>query len=192
MRPWRLDRVADGATMVLATSLREPEYSQEIRNLREQLHAMVEEDQAARLKFDQPRMEAADRKNRGEVLRIFDQYGWVTNSLAGKDAAHDFWLLVQHQTPEIQQRLLSAMEKAVKAGDASMTDYAYLYDRVQVGLEKPQRWGTQTKCVDGKPVLDPVEDRANLDARRKELLLPPILDYLQQDYLVKFCAQSGK
>jgi hypothetical protein len=69
-----------------------------------------------------------------EVLRIFSNYGWVTNSLAGKDAAHDFWLLIQHQTPEIQRRLLPALEKAAETGNAAMGDYAYLYDRVQVGL----------------------------------------------------------
>ena len=70
----------------------------------------------------------------------------MTNSLAGRDAAHDFWLLVQHQTPDIQRRLLPALEIAAKSGNASMADYAYLYDRVQAGLGKPQRWGNTVKC----------------------------------------------
>jgi hypothetical protein len=192
MRPWKLERVSDGSTVILAGSLSEAHYSEEIRALREQLRAMVKEDQDARLAFDEPRMEAADAKNRSEVLRIFSKYGWVTNSLAGKDAAHDFWLLVQHQTPEIQRRLLPALEKAAKTGNASMGDYAYLYDRVQVGLGKPQRWGTQTKCEDGKPVLSPVEDPGGLDARRKELFMMPIHEYLNNDYLIKACARAGK
>ena len=131
-------------------------------------------------------------KNRRAVLRIFDRYGWVTNSLAGKDAAHNFWLLVQHQTPEIQQRFLPALEKAAKGNNASMSDYAYLYDRVQMGLNKPQRWGTQATCENGKPVLYPVEDPAGLDKRRAELFMPPIREYLQLDPLVKSCAQAGK
>jgi hypothetical protein len=192
MRPWRLERAADGNAVILAGSLPQPEYPQDIRTLREQLSAMVEEDQGARLAFDQARMEAADTKDRAEVLRIFDRYGWVTNSLAGKDAAHNFWLLVQHQTPEIQQRLLPALEKAAKAGNASMGDYAYLYDRVQMGLGKPQHWGSQAKCGNGKPTLYPVNDPAGLDARRKELFMPPIREYLGMDYLVKTCAQTGK
>jgi hypothetical protein len=137
-------------------------------------------------------MDAVDAKDRDEVLRIFDRYGWVTNSLAGKDAAHNFWLLVQHQTPEIQQRLLPALEKAANRGDASMSDYAYLYDRVQMGLHKPQHWGTQARCEKGKPELYPVDDLAGLDARRKELFMPPVREYLQMDYLVKACAQQGK
>jgi hypothetical protein len=31
-----------------------------------------------------------------------------------------------------------------------------------------------------------------MDARRKELFMPPVREYLQMDYLVKFCAQQGK
>lgn len=192
MRPWRLERTPDGHNVILASRLPEPEYPQEIRALREQLRTMVAEDQDARLAFNQARMEAADTKNRPEVLRIFDRYGWVTNSLAGKDSAHNFWLLVQHQTPEIQQRLLPALEKAAKDGNASMSDYVYLYDRVQMGLGKPQHWGTQAKCENGKPVLYPVDDRAGLDMRRKELFMLPVREYLQLDYLVKSCTQTGK
>lgn len=192
MRPWHLERTNDGDKVILATRLPEPDYPPEIRALREHLRAMVAQDQEARLAFNQARMEAVDAKDRPEVLRIFDRYGWVTNSLAGKDAAHNFWLLVQHQTSEIQQRLLPALQKAAKDGNASMSDYAYLYDRVQMGLDKPQHWGTQTRCEKGKPELYPVDDLAGLDARRKELFMPPVREYLQMDYLVKFCAQQGK
>jgi uncharacterized protein DUF6624 len=192
MRPWNLKRASYSSAVILASSLSEPHYPEAIRTLREQLRAMVKEDQDARLAFDDARMDAIDAKNRPEVLRLVSKYGWVTKSLAGKDAAHDFWLLVQHQTPDIQRRLLSALEKAAKTGNASMTDYAYLYDRVQVGLGKPQHWGTQTKCRDGKPVLDPVDDPVGLDARRKELFLPPIAEYLKSAYLVKVCADAKK
>ena len=192
MRPWHLQRSADGDNVILATRLPEPDYPQEIRAVRQQLRAMVAQDQDARLAFNQARMEAVDAKNRSEVLRIFDRYGWVTNSLAGKDAAHNFWLLVQHQAPEIQQRLLPALEKAAKDGNASMSDYAYLYDRVQTGLGKPQHWGTQAKCEKGKPVLYPVDDRSGLDVRRKELFMPPVREYLQMEYLIKSCAQTDK
>jgi hypothetical protein len=191
IRPWRLDRSPDGSKVTLATSLPEQEYPEEIRALRQQLRSMVTEDQDVRLAFNLTRMEAVDTKNRPEVLRIFERYGWVTNSLAGKDAAHDFWLLVQHQTPEIQQRFLPALEKAARDGNASMSDDAYLYDRVQMGLGKPQHWGSAAKCENGKPVLYPVDDPAGLEARRKELFLMSIREYLQSDMMLKFCAQAA-
>jgi hypothetical protein len=190
MRPWELERAPEGSSVALASSLPEPHYPKEIVSLRQHLHAMVKEDQDARLAFEQARWEAIDAKNGVEVLRIFSKYGWVTNSLAGRDAAHDFWLLVQHQTPETQRKLLPALETAAKAGNASMSDYAYLYDRVQLGLNRPQHWGTQAKCEEGKPVLSPVDDIAGLDARRKELFLPPIEEYLKNEYLTKLCAKQ--
>jgi hypothetical protein len=188
--PWKFERVPDGSTVTLATSLSQASYSEDIRALRDQLRAMVKTDQETRFAFDEAAMKAEDDKNRVEVLRIFDKYGWVTNSLAGKDAAHNYWLLVQHQTPEIQRRLLPELEKAAKAKDASMSDYAYLYDRVQVGLGKPQHWGSQVSCKDGKPVLDPVDDPKGLDARRKELFMPSISEYLKVSYLTEVCAKA--
>ena len=189
MRPFQLERAT--GNVVLATRLAEPEYPPDISALREQLHAMVKEDQDARLAFDHARMQAADRKSRSEVLRIFDRHGWITYSLAGKEASNNFWLLVQHQTPEIQRRMLSALKKAAKAGDASMSNYVYLYDRVQIGLGKPQRWGTQVTCENGRPVLSPVDDLTAVERRRKELYMMPIGDYLHTGYLVEFCAQSA-
>jgi hypothetical protein len=192
MFSWRLDRVDDDADIVIATRLPEPDYPQEILALREQLKGMVAEDQQARVALNKSRAEEVEVRHRPAVLRIFDRYGWVTHSLAGKDAAHNFWMLVQHQTPEIQQRLIPAMEKATQEGDASVADYAYLYDRVQMGLGKPQRWGTQAPCEDGKPTLYKVDDLAGLDERRAELRLPPVDKYLQMDALVQFCAASVK
>ncbi len=191
MRPWILQRVTKGKPVLLASSLNGPDYSTEIRTLRDRLRAMVQEDQSARLAFDQARIEAADVEHRSEVLRIFETYGWVTNSLAGKSSAHDFWLLVQHQIPEIQRELLPALRKAAKAGEASLSDYAYLHDRVQVGLGRPQHWGSQTRCRNGKPVLEPVDDLPGLNARRKKLHLGTVGEYLKSDYLVNFCSQAA-
>jgi Family of unknown function (DUF6624) len=188
--PLKFERVPAGTKVVLATSLAQRVWPPEIEKLRAEIKTMVDEDQAGRMKFDDARMKAADDRNRAAVLRIFEQYGWPKSSVIGKDAAHDYWLLIQHQTPEIMRRLLPAMEQAAKSGEASMSDYAYLYDRVQVGLGKPQRWGSQTKCVNGKPVLDPVDDPAGLAQRRKELFMMPVEDYLKMDYLVKFCANK--
>ncbi len=37
-----------------------------------------------------------------------------------------------------------------------------------------------------------VDDLVGLDARRKELSLPPIREYLQMEMMVKFCAAMAK
>ena len=132
MRPWNLERAQAGSAVILARSLLQRMYTKEIQALRAQLGALVKQDQDARLVFDEGRMAAADANSRAEILRFSSQYGCVTRSLAGKDAAHNFWLLVQHQTPEMQRLLLPVLENNARNGNASMGNYAYLYDRVQV------------------------------------------------------------
>jgi hypothetical protein len=82
--------------------------------------------------FDPARWEAGDAKNRPEAHRIFDRYGWVTDSLGRQGRRAQPLAAGSSSDPEIQQRLVPALEKADKEGDASMSDYAYLYDRVQM------------------------------------------------------------
>ena len=71
------------------------------------------------------------------------------------------------------------MQRAVAAGEASQSNYVLLYDRVMKGEGKPQHWGTQTSCVNGEAVLDPVDDPAGLEQRRRELYLQPLDTYLK-------------
>ena len=155
-------------------------FSDDVVALREILKRITDEDQEVRTRPSRSPADVAavDRRHRPEIDRIHEQYGWLKASVAGKDAAHMFWLLVQHQDAELQRRLLPEMDRAVSEREASRADYALLYDRVMVGDGKLQRWGSQTKCVDGTAVLDPVEDPEGLDDRRRALFMQPVEQYL--------------
>jgi hypothetical protein len=179
--PVHLQRAHSSDETSVPSSWPQPHYPPEIVSLQERIRAMVDEDQAVRNveRISESRMDEVDRKHRAAVEEIFARHGWPARSVVGKPAAHQFWLLVQHQPLEVQRRMLPAMEQAMRKGEASMGDYAYLYDRIQVGEAKPQRWGTQVKCVNSLPVLSPVEDPAGLDERRRELRLPPMREYLK-------------
>ena len=172
--PWKLERSAGGVSV--AAKWPAVGYPAEILALQKRLNSMLQVDQKVRMakKVSFKKMAAIDRSHTAEILRIHAKYGWPGVPVVGSEASHDYWLLVQHQTPEVQRKILPDLEKAAHRGEASKSDYAYLYDRVQVGLGKPQRWGTQVKCVAGKPVLDTVEDPSGLDQRRKELSMMPI------------------
>ena len=158
----------------------EQQFSNEVVALRALLKRITDEDQEVRTRpsWSPSEATAVDRRHRPEIDRIHEQYGWLKASVAGKDAAHMFWVLVQHQDVELQRRLLPEMERAVSEREASRADYALLYDRVMVGEGQLQRWGSQTKCVDGKAVLDPVEDPEGLDDRRRGLFMQPVEQYL--------------
>lgn len=52
-----------------------------------------------------------------------------------------------------------------------------LVDRVLVQGGKPQRYGTQFRVEDGRLVMDPIEDEAGLEDRRRKMRLPPMDEY---------------
>jgi hypothetical protein len=160
----------------LAASMKAPQ-------LRRELLAMVEVDQAARKawieQMDDPelaaRVEAIDRKNTAALEAAIATYGWPGKSVVGDEGAAAAWLLVQHadRNPKLQKDVLAMMEPLVERGEVAAQHYAYLYDRVAVAEERPQRYGTQFK--DRAPF--PIEDEAHVDARRKAIGLGTMAEY---------------
>ena len=154
--------------------------------LRREILALVAEDQKARFaaieKRDDPAareaVAAIDRKATARMKEILAKHGWPGRQLVGDDGSRGAWLLVQHADADVafQKQCLALLEKAVAAGDADAQSHAYLYDRVAVAEGRPQRWGTQFR--DGEP--QPIEDAANVDARRAAIGLPTMAEYKEQ------------
>jgi hypothetical protein len=71
------------------------------------------------------------------------------------------------------------MRGAVEAGDADPADLAYLIDRVLVAKGLPQVYGTQIGAgTDGELApRTPIEDAANVDARRAAVGLGTLEEY---------------
>ena len=176
----------------------------QLPELRDELAKRVERDQALRTKMiaqmnatdhsgkvskDNPikldskllmELQAVDAENTRWMKEQIEAHGWLGASLVGPDGARNAWLLVQHADadPEFQQRCLDLMND-MPDGEVDKADIAYLTDRVLSAAGKPQRFGTQVEVVDGRAVVNNVEDEANLDKRRAELGLPPISEYLK-------------
>jgi hypothetical protein len=156
--------------------------------LRKELLSMMKVDQDARQALIQSgkttgdlveRVAELDRKNTARMKEIIDKHGWPGRRLVGDDGANAAWLLVQHadQDRAFQKRCLRLLEKAVKDGDATGGQLAYLTDRVRVGENKKQVYGTQFRQVEGKLEPFPIEDVANVDQRRKEIGLSTLAEY---------------
>ena len=174
-------RVPSAPRVEVARDWHEFSLDPKIAVLQRQLASMAKEDQTARSRrqISEAEIEELATKDRPLLNQIFSAYQWPKLSLFGVDACDNFWLLVQHQSLALQQKMLPALQSAVAAGEASKTNYAYLFDRVQVNEGKPQHWGTQAKCEGGHAILDPVDDAAHLAERRAKLALPPVSEYLQ-------------
>jgi hypothetical protein len=167
--------------------------------LRQELLRRMKEDQDARKKLirlmsapkepgkkaDQPETKAMveiDKRNTAWLKGVIDRKGWPGKSLVGADAAQAAWLLVQHADLDrpFQKRCLPLLADAVKKGEATGMQLAYLTDRVRVGAGEKQVYGTQFHTVDGKLEPQPIEDEANVDKRRKEVGLSSLDEYRKQ------------
>lgn len=156
--------------------------------LQKELLQMQEEDQTARMKIlsvKNPSDEewkivaAIDERHEQRLRDIIKQHGWPGVSLVGLEGASAMWLLVQHQDSalDFQMECLELLKSAVEAYEASISNLAYLVDRVNMNSNRPQIYGTQWKQEEGKFILYAVEDIVNLDARRASAGLCSIAEY---------------
>ena len=142
--------------------------------LAEELRAMGVVDQEVREGFGPEtvsdtavtgRMVRADSANSRRLRELVEKHGWPRASDIGREAAQAALLIVQHTPFEDWQRsMLPHVERAVGAGDLDGQDYAMLYDRVQMKLSRPQRYGTQLSSTeDGGLRLYSLENPAALE-----------------------------
>jgi hypothetical protein len=125
------------------------------------------------------KLQEVDRANTARMKEIVAKYGWPGKSLVGADGAHAAWLVIQHADLDrpFQKRCLDLVRQGFKLGEATGEQVAYLTDRVLVGENKKQLYGTQFQQRDGKWVPNPIEDEANVDKRRREVGLSPLAEY---------------
>lgn len=126
------------------------------------------------------RWEEIDRPNTADLKQLLALYEWFTISEFGPQADVDAWLLVQHADHDraFQKHVLGILERLYRQGETRPSHYAYLYDRVAVGEKRPQKFGTQGKCLGaGQWEPDPIEDENQVDVRRAEFGLEPLADY---------------
>jgi hypothetical protein len=163
-----------------------------------ELATMVSADQAIRNRLDflhqqSPaqqklfgHMALVDRTNTERLKAIVARCGWPVKETFGQKAAGDAWLLAQHADHDVafQKRALALIEEAATArGERVDRNFAYLYDRVATAEGRSQRYGTQLYSPSGVACameFKPMEDRAQVEARRAELKMPPLDAYRRQ------------
>lgn len=97
--------------------------------------------------------------------------GWFLISTAGQAASSAAWLMAQHadHDRDFQRHVLAILEPLVATGETSHANYAYLWDRVAVGEGRPQRYGTQGRCVAANRwEPNTLEDPSRVEALRTE------------------------
>lgn len=168
----------------------------------EELSKMFAEDQEIRnqllnekdeeiLKSLRRKMEQIDFANTLKLQEIVEKIGWPTNNKVGAEASHFAWTLIQHadHNPELQEKYLKLMQEAYYANpqEVSISDIAYLTDRVANNFGRPQTYGTQmfTGKDSGYIQVDPknpdhIIEPEKLDERRAAVGLPPYEEYVKE------------
>ena len=126
------------------------------------------------------RVHEVDDGNLAALKRMLASLGWPTISAAGKDASHAAWLIAQHADRDVpfQKRVLDMLAELYPNGECLSVDYAYLYDRVAMNENRPQRFGTQGRCT-GHGAWTPhdMEDPGRVDERRASMGLQSLAEY---------------
>ena len=125
-------------------------------------------------------MAPIDRENTAWMKARLQEFDWFRVSRFGEAADRAAWLLVQHADEDraLQKLVLGRLEPLVALKETSPANYAYLYDRVAGGENRPQRYGTQGRCVGpGRWEPKEVEAPEGLEERRKAVGLGTMAEY---------------
>ena len=125
-----------------------------------------------------PRIMAVHRYNAARLRQIIATQGWPGLSLVGERGAHAAWRIAQHSIgePAFMRQCRDLLRQASASGEAPAWQYAYIDDRIRLFEGRGQRYGTQLR--DGEDGLGPapLDDPQNVEARRREVGLPPLSD----------------
>jgi hypothetical protein len=165
-------------------------------DLRDQIERMSKVDQAVRQQegFDVKKMAETDRENASPLQAILDRYGAPTFAMVGTQAAADFVVMIQHQSPQFSEQALPKLKAAVDAGQADPGSFAMAYDRSQSNLGKKQFYGEKLVCKAGEKLHEePIEDEAHVNQRRAELGLVRVEIYarIAAEMMPQFCPAAG-
>ena len=154
----------------------EPVPSGRVAEIRGELAVRLERDQEVRQQpIDAGEMMRVDADNTAYLKDLLAEVGWIDAGRFGDEAADAAFLIVQHSGD--LPLMLAALPRLREQG--RLGEYALLYDRTQLRLGGEQRYGTQIGWTEGgtKGLL-PLETLEGIDARRAEMGLGPLAEYL--------------
>ena len=134
---------------------------------REMLQQVVAKDQSK--KSDQDKLHKLYEEDTARLCEILKDSGWPTLELVGESGVTAaYHILKNSPSYELQRDLLPVILAAIKKDEKQKPEFAGLFDRLRVSAGMRQLFGTQAASVGGFIVLYPIEDEANVDARRTQ------------------------
>lgn len=143
---------------------------------RELLLQVIEKDQTK--KKDEEKLNKTYEDHTAKLCQILKTNGWPTTALVDREGVFAaFQTLKDAGSFELQRDLLPVIVAAIKKDPIQKQEFAGLFDRLRVSAGMKQLFGSQAVSTGGFLVLYPIEDEANVDARRAEYDLAPLDQY---------------
>jgi hypothetical protein len=117
-------------------------------------------------------IEAADQENLKALLAMVPPEGWFLKSRYGEKAARAAFHIIQHSDEDQWRRFVPILEPLVATGEIEGQSFGLMFDRLAVSEGRPQRYGSQMYCVQGRWTPRPLEDTARVEALRKAMGFP--------------------
>lgn len=126
-------------------------------------------------------MQTIDSSNTAWLRETVAKHGWPDRATVGDSGATAAFLIVQHADRDtaFQAAMLPAIVAAHERGQIDGESVALLTDRLAAARGEPQIYGTQSSLENGRLVLKPIRDSANVDARRAKMGMPPLREYMR-------------
>lgn len=125
-----------------------------------------------------------DSKHTARMEEVITKIGWPKISDVGEDGSNAAWVLIQHadKRPDLQNKCLDLLKEAINTQEAKSSNYAYLYDRVQVAYNEKQIYGTQiqTNVLTGKREFVPIKNEHEVNEKRKDMGLSDIISFAKR------------
>lgn len=123
------------------------------------------------------RVSEIDEALLAELLAMLPEEGWFTRSRYGDAGSQTAFLIVQHSNVEMWRRFVPVLEPLVATGEVNGGAFALMYDRLEMSEGRPQRYGSQMQCENGRFKPYRLEDPARVDEWRASMGLSPLADY---------------
>ncbi|WP_436356022.1 DUF6624 domain-containing protein [Brevundimonas sp. CEF1] len=117
-------------------------------------------------------IEAVDQENQQALIAMTPPEGWFLKSRYGAEAAAAAFHIVQHSDEALWRRFLPVLQPLVATDEIDGQSYAMMFDRLATSEGRPQRYGTQFRCDNGKWRPYPIENVEALEAHRQEMAFP--------------------
>ena len=126
--------------------------------------------------------QTVDQQNTTRLKELIRAHGLPSKPDVGSPGATAAFLIVQHAVHDvpIQKEYLAFVTEEQRKGQAPGEAVATLTDLTRMAEGQRQLYGTQITIEDGKLVVQPIEDEAQVDQRRAALGIGTLADYVKR------------